>query len=128
MSAATGDFRLQSNSPAIDFGAAGGAPAFDFDGSSRPCGPAYDAGAFEYHAPSPLKLRIQQVPGQPTPLLLLEGGPESHYRLEWQPDVRAENWLLLQDIPSLPCSPYAFYDSTADATVPQRFYRALLVR
>ncbi len=126
--AATGDFHLQSNSPAIDSGAAAGAPAFDFDGSSRPCGSAYDAGAFEYHAPAPLKLRIQQVPGQPTPLLLLEGGPESHYRLEWQSDARAANWFLLQDIPSLPCSPYAFCDSTADATVSQRFYRALLLR
>ncbi len=41
------DFHYQSGSPAIDTGSSVGAPAFDFDGNSRPRGAGYDIGVFE---------------------------------------------------------------------------------
>jgi hypothetical protein len=46
--AAGADFRLQSDSPAIDEGSAVDAPSDDYDGNSRPYGDGYDIGAFEY--------------------------------------------------------------------------------
>jgi hypothetical protein len=42
------DLHLQSNSPAINFGAFIPLVATDYDGKSRPQGIGYDAGAFEY--------------------------------------------------------------------------------
>ena len=54
-----GDLRLQPGSPAIDAGTNVGAPAFDFDGVTRPRDGngdyifAYDMGAYEYPAPLP---------------------------------------------------------------------------
>ncbi len=44
---ANGNFHYQAGSPAIDTGSSVGAPAFDFDGNSRPRGAGYDIGAFE---------------------------------------------------------------------------------
>jgi hypothetical protein len=44
----SGDFRLQSGSPAIDKGVAIGAVTTDFDGVKRPQGLGYDIGAFEF--------------------------------------------------------------------------------
>src|SRR5262249_34038663 len=52
VNAASGDFHLQSNSPAIDAGANLGV-ATDFDGSSRPRGAGYDMGAYEFNSGSP---------------------------------------------------------------------------
>jgi hypothetical protein len=52
------DLRLLATSPAVDQGAADGAPAADADGVARPAGAAVDVGAFEY------------APGAPRP----EGG------------------------------------------------------
>ncbi len=42
-----GDYRLSPESPAVDAGAASGAPAEDFTGTPRPRGAAVDIGAFE---------------------------------------------------------------------------------
>lgn len=128
VNAASGDFHLKPGSPAVDHGSAIGAPLFDFDGSARPYGTAPDAGAFEYIPPSSVNLRIQLVPGQAVPGIILQGGPESHYRLEWQGALGAGPWNLLVDIPALPASPYTLYDSTPIATWGQRFYRAVLVQ
>ena len=44
----SGDFHIQSISPAIDKGTSTGAPSTDFDGTPRPHGAGYDIGAFEY--------------------------------------------------------------------------------
>jgi hypothetical protein len=43
----TGNYRLQSTSPAIDKGVAASAPAYDFDNIARPKGAALDIGAYE---------------------------------------------------------------------------------
>lgn len=48
VSAAGFDLRLRAGSPAIDAGSASGAPAFDFAGTARPQGAAFDIGAFEW--------------------------------------------------------------------------------
>lgn len=42
-----GDFHLTAGSPAVDQGSPTAAPAFDYDGGSRPQGAATDLGAFE---------------------------------------------------------------------------------
>ncbi|MBN2541921.1 right-handed parallel beta-helix repeat-containing protein [bacterium] len=42
------DLHLPSWSPAVDRGAAGGAPTVDFEGNPRPVGAGYDIGAYEY--------------------------------------------------------------------------------
>ena len=47
---ANGNYRLLSNSPAIDAGSSDSAPLVDFDGVSRPQGSEVDIGAFEYHS------------------------------------------------------------------------------
>jgi hypothetical protein len=44
-----GNYRLQSNSPAINKGLATHAPSDDFDGKPRPHGGAHDLGAYEWH-------------------------------------------------------------------------------
>ena len=50
-----------------------------------------------------------------------------HYQVEYRTELDPPNtWTLLQDIPSLPASPYLVYDP-APATQPKRFYRAMLV-
>lgn len=43
----TGDYHLQSTSPAINAGTTQDAPATDFDGNTRPQGSGYDVGAYE---------------------------------------------------------------------------------
>ena len=50
VNAASSDFHLQKNSPAIDKGSATNAPTDDYDGNSRPQGQGYDIGAFEYRS------------------------------------------------------------------------------
>jgi hypothetical protein len=44
----TGDYRLQSSSPAINAGTTQDAPTTDYDGNTRPQGGAWDIGAYEY--------------------------------------------------------------------------------
>ncbi|PYU92591.1 MAG: hypothetical protein DMG25_11805, partial [Acidobacteria bacterium] len=44
----TGDYHLQSSSPAIDVGTSTSAPTTDYDGNTRPQGGAWDIGAYEY--------------------------------------------------------------------------------
>ncbi|MCK4470249.1 MAG: CSLREA domain-containing protein, partial [Anaerolineae bacterium] len=46
--AANRDYHLTAYSPAIDAGAAEGAPTVDLDGVSRPQGEGYDIGSYEY--------------------------------------------------------------------------------
>ena len=48
----TGDYRLQSTSPAINKGTSNWAPATDFLGAARPSGGAFDIGAYEMGASS----------------------------------------------------------------------------
>ncbi|MET0855357.1 MAG: choice-of-anchor Q domain-containing protein, partial [Telluria sp.] len=43
----TGDYRLKSNSPAINKGTASSAPTFDMDNIARPRGASHDIGAYE---------------------------------------------------------------------------------
>jgi hypothetical protein len=45
----SGNYRLQTSSPAKDAGLITYAPATDYDGIARPVGSACDIGAFEYH-------------------------------------------------------------------------------
>jgi len=45
--AGTGDYRLQSSSPAVNKGSASGVPATDILGEARPKGGAFDIGAYE---------------------------------------------------------------------------------
>ncbi len=122
---AAGIFYLKSNSPAIDVGSPVGAPLFDFDGSARPYGRGFDAGAFEYY-PSTPSLKIQRAPGQPSAMLNLQGGPKSHYRVDWTPALTNGTWGPLLEIASLPCSPYSLSDTNVSGA-PQRFYRAVLL-
>jgi hypothetical protein len=123
---AQADFHLQPNSPAIDAGSPSLAPSVDFDGSARPYGAGFDAGAFEYVPSSPFSLQLRYLPSRSNPNLTLQGGPKSHYRVEWKPLLTNGTWNLLQDILSLPCSPYTVSDTNSAGTS-QRFYRAALL-
>lgn len=63
VNAGSGNFALQSNSPAIDAGTTLAAVATGFDGVVRPQGPAYDIGAYESATgatplPAPTNLRL----------------------------------------------------------------------
>jgi hypothetical protein len=69
VNAAAGDFRLQSNSPAVDSGTTVAIVQTDIVGTQRPSGSGYDIGAFEYGdasassatgPPPPTGLRIVQ--------------------------------------------------------------------
>ncbi len=44
----TGDYHVQTGSPAIDAGTSSNAPSTDFAGNTRPQGGGYDIGAYEY--------------------------------------------------------------------------------
>ena len=46
----TGDYHLNSSSPAINTGTSASAPTADFSGGSRPVGGAWDIGAYEFGA------------------------------------------------------------------------------
>jgi hypothetical protein len=48
---ASGDYHLQSSSPAIDTGTTTGMPSTDFDGGHRPVGSGPDIGAYEMGSP-----------------------------------------------------------------------------
>ncbi|PYV20952.1 MAG: hypothetical protein DMG24_21075, partial [Acidobacteria bacterium] len=51
-----GDYHLKSTSPAIDAGTSNDAPAYDYDGNSRPQGSAWDMGAYEFAGSSSVSL------------------------------------------------------------------------
>ena len=58
---------------------------------------------------------------------MVEGSVGLHYRVEYRTALDPpDTWQLLQDIPSLPSTPYLVYDPTP-ATQPQRIYRAVLM-
>jgi hypothetical protein len=65
--------------------------------------------------------------GQAFPEVVLEGGPESHYLIQWNDGLAAGTWITLLDIPSLPFSPYVLSDTNPNAESAQRFYRGLLL-
>ena len=67
----------------------------------------------------------QQLPGL-YPGITVTGDVGTHYRVEYATGLAPTTWLLLQDIPQLPVSPFKVYDP-AVATQPKRFYRAVLV-
>ena len=121
------DFHLKPGSAAIDAGSPTSAPSLDYDGSARPHGGRFDLGAFEYAPASPFFLSVRCLPGQSNPSITLQGGPESHYRVEQASALINGAWTLLQDVPSLPYSPYTFSDTNAVSGAPQRFYRAVLL-
>jgi pectate lyase-like protein len=50
----SGNYHLQSSSPAIDSGTTTGMPSTDLDGSARPVGSGPDIGAYEYNSPAGL--------------------------------------------------------------------------
>jgi hypothetical protein len=49
-----------------------------------------------------------------------------HYQVQYSSNPNGPTWTLLQNIPSLPSNPYAVYDPAA-ATLPQRYYRAVVL-
>jgi hypothetical protein len=60
----TGDYHLQSTSPAIDAGTPLGAPTTDFDGVARPQGNTIDIGPYEFLSASPTPTDIVATPTQ----------------------------------------------------------------
>lgn len=58
VNASTGDFRLQSTSPAINTGISLSIVTTDFDGGTRPFGPAPDIGAYEWGAATATNWRL----------------------------------------------------------------------
>jgi parallel beta-helix repeat protein len=65
---ATGNFRLQGGSPAIDAGIALAKVTNDYDGNARPQGEGYDIGAFEYLTIGPTSTPVpSSTPLPPSP-------------------------------------------------------------
>jgi hypothetical protein len=66
-------------------------------------------------------LAIELNPG-----ILVSGTVGAHYQVQYSTALAPTTWLPLQDIPSLPSSPYLVYDPTP-ASAGHRFYRAALL-
>ena len=68
---------------------------------------------------------MQLIPsgGSPLPLLILDGGIGTRYRLETSPSVSLSNWSLLTPV-TLPSSRF-YYADTTSSNQPARFYRAV---
>ncbi len=64
----TGDYHLQSTSPAIDKGSPTSAPATDLGGNSRPQGAGYDIGAYEFMSGSQTQNPTLGATASPTAL------------------------------------------------------------
>jgi hypothetical protein len=123
INAGGGDFHLSSTSPAIDTGTSNNAPLFDYDGNPRPWGLRWDIGAYEYSPTNPL-IAIQFGSTQSVPAIILQGTVGAHYQLQWSSTLNGGGtWNLLQDMSTLPGSPYIVNDPTVTT---QRFYRALI--
>ncbi len=58
--------------------------------------------------------------------IVINGVVGFHYQVQYSSALTGGTWQLLQDIPSLPTTPYLVYDPTA-ATYASRFYRAVIV-
>jgi hypothetical protein len=59
-------------------------------------------------------------------ITILNGTAGFHYQVQYATNLVQTNWLVLQDIPSLPTNPYTVYDPTP-ATQLTRFYRAVVL-
>jgi hypothetical protein len=59
-----------------------------------------------------------------TAAIQITGTVGGHYQVEYTTSLAPTNWVLLQDIPNLPSSPYTVNDPTP-ATNSTRFYRSL---
>ena len=68
---------------------------------------------------------MQLIPsgGSPLPLLILDGGVGTQYRLETSPNISLSNWSLLTPV-TLPTARF-YYADTASSNQPTRFYRAV---
>jgi hypothetical protein len=62
VSPSSGDFHLQSTSPAINVGATAGAPSIDFASAARPQGSGIDVGAYEYGGSTPVNVTPTATP------------------------------------------------------------------
>ena len=60
------------------------------------------------------------------PGITLTGTVGQHYRVDYSESLTPDTWLTLQDIPSLTATPFTVYDPQP-ATLPRRFYRAVIV-
>jgi hypothetical protein len=65
-------------------------------------------------------LNIQLNPG-----IVIQGTVGAHYQVQYATALTPNNWILLQDIPALPASPYTVYDPTP-VIAGERFYRAII--
>jgi hypothetical protein len=68
---------------------------------------------------------VPTVAIQLNPGILVSGTIGGHYQVQYSTALAPTDWQLLQDIPSLPSSPYLIYDPTP-TSAGQRFYRAVL--
>jgi hypothetical protein len=75
----TGNYYLQSNSPAIDAGINIGTISNDFDGNPRPQGKTVDIGAFEYNSDSDNDSEYNNPPNKPTITGENNGKPNTEY-------------------------------------------------
>ena len=60
------------------------------------------------------------------PGITLIGTVGLHYRVDYSESLTPDTWLTLQDIPSLTATPFTVFDPQP-ATLPRRFYRAVIV-
>ena len=59
------------------------------------------------------------------PVIAVTGTVGMHYQVQYAAALESNTWLLLQDIPALPSSPFKVIDPT-QATLLQRFYRTVV--
>jgi hypothetical protein len=77
---------------------------------------------------SPAIVTVAQAPVlsiQLNPGIVIEGTVGADYQVQYSTALAPGVWILLQNIPALPTSPYAVYDPTP-VSAGERFYRALI--